>query len=240
MHVQVPLELYKSSMAGVRKYLVRHVWDGQEESSIVSEAKADIMRGTIGDTSNRFEHLTCFAGGMFILGGCVAVGLRALPGCCVLAVQRLLTGTCVVCARLHVEPCADLLTACLTCAGALHNVSTEVDADDFHDVVLGARIGRACYELYHQAASGLAPDSVTYKQANGQPLPPRDQDTVRAPGIIKHRPGQKCVHTSTLPSRTADSKSRTWSFHNSDTAPAHTAACMTALSCALLHVQVRW
>lgn len=95
VHVQVPLELYKSSMAGVRKYLVRHVWDGQEEASIVSEAKADIMRGTIGDTSNRFEHLTCFAGGMFILGGCVAVGLRALPGCCVLAVQRLLTGACV-------------------------------------------------------------------------------------------------------------------------------------------------
>jgi hypothetical protein len=66
--LQVPLELYKSSMSGVRKYLVRHVWDGQEESSIVSEAKADVLRNTIGETSNRFEHLTCFAGGMFVLG----------------------------------------------------------------------------------------------------------------------------------------------------------------------------
>jgi hypothetical protein len=66
--LQVPLELYKSSMNGVRKYLVRHIWDGQEESSIVSEAKADTNSGVIGDTNNRFEHLTCFAGGMFILG----------------------------------------------------------------------------------------------------------------------------------------------------------------------------
>jgi hypothetical protein len=66
--LQVPLELYKSSMKGVRKYLVRHVWDGHEESSIVSEARADPNSGSIGETSNRFEHLTCFAGGMFVLG----------------------------------------------------------------------------------------------------------------------------------------------------------------------------
>jgi hypothetical protein len=32
---------------------------------------------------------------------------------------------------------------------------------------------------------------VTYKQANGQPLPHRDQDTTRAPGIMKRRPGGK-------------------------------------------------
>lgn len=82
-------------------------------------------------------------------------------------------------------------TASMSCAGALHGVNTEVNENDFHDVVLGARIGRACYELYHQAASGLAPDSVTYKQANGQPLPPRDEDTARAPGTIKRRPGGK-------------------------------------------------
>jgi hypothetical protein len=68
--LQVPLELYKSSMNGVRKYLVRHVWDGHEESSIVSEARADTNSGVIGDTNNRFEHLTCFAGGMFVLGEC--------------------------------------------------------------------------------------------------------------------------------------------------------------------------
>lgn len=66
--LQVPLELYKSSMKGVRKYLVRHVWDGHEESSIVSEARADPNSGNIGETTNRFEHLTCFAGGMFVLG----------------------------------------------------------------------------------------------------------------------------------------------------------------------------
>jgi hypothetical protein len=77
------------------------------------------------------------------------------------------------------------------CTGALHGVNTELDENDFHDAILGARIGRACYELYHQTASGLAPDSVTYKQVNGQPLPPRDQDTVRASGIIKRRPGKE-------------------------------------------------
>lgn len=65
--------------------------------------------------------------------------------------------------------------------------------DDFDDAILGARIGRACYELYHQAASGLAPDSVSYRQQNGQALPPRDQDTIRAPGIVKKRPGRRWV-----------------------------------------------
>lgn len=65
---QVPLQLYIESMKGVRKYLVRHVWDGTAEGSIVSEARADMQSGVIGDTNNRFEHLTCFAGGMFVLG----------------------------------------------------------------------------------------------------------------------------------------------------------------------------
>lgn len=90
--LQVPLELYKSSMNGVRKYLVRHVWDGQEESSIVSEAKADTNSGVIGDTNNRFEHLTCFAGGMFILGGCCFVR------CC--TVVRLMHVACRLCIRM--------------------------------------------------------------------------------------------------------------------------------------------
>lgn len=56
--------------------------------------------------------------------------------------------------------------------------------------MLGARIGRACYELYHQTASGLAPDSVTFKLANGQPLGPRENDKVRPPGILRQRPGR--------------------------------------------------
>lgn len=68
--LQVPLQLYKESMGGVRKYLVRHVWDGTADASIVSEARADVNSGVIYDTNNRFEHLTCFAGGMFVLGEC--------------------------------------------------------------------------------------------------------------------------------------------------------------------------
>lgn len=79
-------------MAGVRKYLVRHVWDGQEESSIVSEAKADIMRGTIGDTNNRFEHLTCFAGGMFVLGECCAAPAAKTHKCMGFALVMLAAG----------------------------------------------------------------------------------------------------------------------------------------------------
>lgn len=52
----------------MRKYLVRHIYDGHAEGSMVSEARADQGSGAIGDTNNRFEHLTCFAGGMFVLG----------------------------------------------------------------------------------------------------------------------------------------------------------------------------
>lgn len=101
------------------------------------------------------------------------------------------TSCIAVCARV----CSHLLSLLIDslCAGALHGVNTQVDDDDFDDVVLGARIGRTCYEMYHQTASGLAPDSVTYKRANGQQLPSRDQDTVRPPGTIKHRPGARCV-----------------------------------------------
>jgi hypothetical protein len=68
--VQVPRLLYEESMKGVRKYLVRHVWDGDADMSIVTEARADMNSGVVFDTNNRFEHLTCFAGGMFVLGGC--------------------------------------------------------------------------------------------------------------------------------------------------------------------------
>jgi hypothetical protein len=67
--LQVPLQLYKESMVGVRKYLLRHIYDGVANMSFVSEA-----RGTgsfqISETNDRFEHLTCFAGGMFLLGEC--------------------------------------------------------------------------------------------------------------------------------------------------------------------------
>jgi hypothetical protein len=55
-------------MVGVRKYLIRHIYDGTANMSIVSEAQGNSWSGDIGDTNDRFEHLTCFAGGMFVLG----------------------------------------------------------------------------------------------------------------------------------------------------------------------------
>ncbi|WIA40463.1 hypothetical protein OEZ86_013819 [Tetradesmus obliquus] len=119
---QLPLELYNSSMQGVRKHLVRHIWDGTAEMSFVSEATVSQASGVINPTNDRFEHLTCFAGGMFVLG-------------------------------------------------KLHNISTTTTPEDFDDITLGARIGRACYELYHQAPSGLAPDSVHYNNKAGGNLP---------------------------------------------------------------------
>jgi hypothetical protein len=77
----------------------------------------------------------------------------------------------------------------------MHGLNTEVGGNDFHDVILGARIGRACYELYHQAASGLAPDSVTYKLDSGDSLGPRENDNIRPPGTQRHRRaglGKRC------------------------------------------------
>jgi Glycosyl hydrolase family 47 len=120
--VQVPLELYRQAMRGVRRHLVRHFWDGTADASFVSEATANQNTGQVEPTNDRFEHLTCFAGGMFLLG-------------------------------------------------ALNGLDTRDAPDDFSDKVLAARIGRACYELYHQAASGLAPDSVTYVRMDGSHLP---------------------------------------------------------------------
>jgi hypothetical protein len=55
-------------MAGMRKYLVRDVFDGRADMSIVSEATGNVATGTIGHTNDRFEHLTCFVGGMLVLG----------------------------------------------------------------------------------------------------------------------------------------------------------------------------
>ena len=60
--------LYKEAMKGVRKHLVRHIYDGTNEMSFVSEAHADIHTGMVSAVSDRFEHLTCFAGGMLVLG----------------------------------------------------------------------------------------------------------------------------------------------------------------------------
>eukprot|EP00878_Enallax_costatus_P037919 GHUV01043020.1.p1 GENE.GHUV01043020.1~~GHUV01043020.1.p1 ORF type:complete len:120 (+),score=6.58 GHUV01043020.1:156-515(+) len=70
--------LYKEAMKGVRKHLVRHIYDGTDEMSFVSEATADIHFGTVSAANDRFEHLTCFAGGMFVLGKyswCIAARL---------------------------------------------------------------------------------------------------------------------------------------------------------------------
>jgi hypothetical protein len=64
--LQVPLQLYKEAMVGVRKYLLRHIYDGTAHMSFVSEAHSN--GNSVGPTNDRFEHLTCFAGGMFLLG----------------------------------------------------------------------------------------------------------------------------------------------------------------------------
>lgn len=70
LHVllQVPIMLYKEAMQGVRKHLIRHMYDGTAHMSFVSEATANQATGQVSATNDRFEHLTCFAGGMFILG----------------------------------------------------------------------------------------------------------------------------------------------------------------------------
>lgn len=60
--------LYKAAMHGMRRHLVRHVFDGTAEMSFVSEAAANKADGTVAATTDRFEHLTCFAGGMLVLG----------------------------------------------------------------------------------------------------------------------------------------------------------------------------
>lgn len=43
-------------------------------------------------------------------------------------------------------------------------------SDDLDDIELGARIGRACYELYHQAPSGVGMDSVYWRERGGGTL----------------------------------------------------------------------
>lgn len=65
--LQVPLQLYKEAMVGVRKFLLRHIYDGTAHMSFVSEARGNSYND-ISATNDRFEHLTCFAGGMFLLG----------------------------------------------------------------------------------------------------------------------------------------------------------------------------
>jgi hypothetical protein len=65
--LQVPLQLYKEAMVGVRKFLLRHIYDGTAHMSFVSEARGNSYTDISG-TNDRFEHLTCFAGGMFLLG----------------------------------------------------------------------------------------------------------------------------------------------------------------------------
>jgi hypothetical protein len=78
--LQVPLQLYKESMVGVRKYLLRHIFDGVANMSFVSEARG-VGGFQISATNDRFEHLTCFAGGMFLLGECGQVGCGSVQQC---------------------------------------------------------------------------------------------------------------------------------------------------------------
>lgn len=50
------------------------MFDGNANMSVVSEATADFRSGAVGDTNDRFEHLTCFVGGMLLLGRWGGVG----------------------------------------------------------------------------------------------------------------------------------------------------------------------
>ncbi len=50
------------------RYLVRDITDGTAEMSFVSEAMGDFNRGTVQNVNDHFEHLTCFVGGMLLLG----------------------------------------------------------------------------------------------------------------------------------------------------------------------------
>ena len=52
----------------MRRHLVRVASDAGGPLAYVSEAYADISTGTVGAVNNEFEHLTCFAGGMLVLG----------------------------------------------------------------------------------------------------------------------------------------------------------------------------
>ncbi|KAF6255992.1 glycoside hydrolase [Scenedesmus sp. NREL 46B-D3] len=145
---EVPLQLYKESMVGVRKHLLRHIFDGTSNMSFVSEARG-ISPNDISATNDRFEHLTCFAGGMFLLG-------------------------------------------------RMHNITTKLHEDDYDDAEVGARIGRACYEMYHQVPSGVAPDSIQFSRLDGGSLPPNDHSPrsrapapkVKAQRKRSHKKGQ--------------------------------------------------
>lgn len=66
--LQEPLGLYKSSMTGARKHLAHHAHDGSDSFTFLSEATVNKGSGVIGSLNDKFEHLTCFAGAMFVLG----------------------------------------------------------------------------------------------------------------------------------------------------------------------------
>lgn len=50
------------------RHLVRHFTDGATDMAFVSEAQADLASKRIDGVNDRFEHLTCFVGGMLVLG----------------------------------------------------------------------------------------------------------------------------------------------------------------------------
>ena len=51
-----------------RRYLVRDFTDGTAAMAFVTEAMGDFGQGTVQPTNDHFEHLTCFVGGMLVLG----------------------------------------------------------------------------------------------------------------------------------------------------------------------------
>jgi hypothetical protein len=168
---------------------VREFSDGDADMAFVSEAMGNFNDGTVQNPNDHFEHLTCFVGGMLVLGenffssGTLAPGPARVPPAPAGA-RAALRGaahgsraTAAAAARCdpapaplaHPSPPAPLPRPP---SGKWYGVDTRVTPSDDDDLVLAARIGRACYELYHTAPTGLAPDSVRYTLTTGAALPP--------------------------------------------------------------------
>lgn len=63
------------------RYLVRDFSDGAADMSFVSEAMADFNTGRVQNANDHFEHLTCFVGGMLILGERLGAGFTPRLSC---------------------------------------------------------------------------------------------------------------------------------------------------------------
>ncbi|GBF88105.1 endoplasmic reticulum mannosyl-oligosaccharide 1,2-alpha-mannosidase [Raphidocelis subcapitata] len=153
---KVPLLLYQEAMVGMRRYLVRDVSTGGDPMSFVTEAAGDFGAGTVAAPDDRFEHLTCFVGGMLVLGQWHGLPSSGAPG-------------------------------------------------DPDDLALASRVGRACYELYRAAPSGVAPDSVRFTLEGGGKLPPQFQGQ---PAQLPARPAAAEAKAEAAPEAAAREEQR--------------------------------